>query len=58
MPIATIVSILEAVVSDLPTLVQVVEKLIAVYKSKDAPTSEDWQELNALADKSHKDLQS
>ena len=57
MPIAQIIAILEAVVSDLPTLVEVVTKLIEVYKSKEAPTDEDWAEINALCDKAHTTLQ-
>ncbi|MBS0984597.1 hypothetical protein M2305_003272 [Gluconobacter cerinus] len=52
-----IIQILIAVVEDVPTLIQVVEKIIEIYKSKEAPTEQDWEEINALCDKTHEDLQ-
>lgn len=57
MNITEIIAILEAVISDIPTLVEVVTKLIDIYKSKEAPTEADWQEINALCDKTHQALQ-
>lgn len=57
MNVAQIIQILIAVVEDVPTLIQVVEKIIEIYKSKEAPTDEDWKEINALCDKTHEELQ-
>ena len=57
MPISQIIVLLETVVSDIPLLVQLVTKLIEIYKSKEAPTEDDWTEINAICDKAHTDLQ-
>ena len=56
MPVSLIISCLEAAMADAPTLIEVVTKLIAIYKSKEAPTDQDWAEINALCDKAHNDL--
>lgn len=57
MPITEIASILETVISDIPTLVQIVEKLITIFKENRAPTDEEWQEMNALCDAASAKLQ-
>lgn len=54
----TIIKILIAVVDDVPTLIQVVEKIIAIYKSNNAPTDSDWEQINALVDQTHAELKS
>ena len=57
MDVVEIIKILEAVIEDVPTLIEVVEKIIAIYKQKGAPTTDDWTEINALVDKTHTTLQ-
>lgn len=55
--LATVLPILEAVVSDIPTLIQIVEKLVAIFKENREPTSAEWASIDALVDASHKKLQ-
>lgn len=57
MNIDTIIKILSAVVTDVPVLIEVVEKIIEIYQSKNAPTDADWEQINALVDQTHKALQ-
>ena len=57
MPVALIANILEAVISDVPTLITVVEKLIAIFKENREPSDSEWAEINALCDAAHKKVQ-
>lgn len=56
--LSTVLPILEAVIADIPTLIQIVEKLVAIYKENREPTSAEWASIDALVDASHKKLQS
>ncbi|WP_148262848.1 hypothetical protein [Acetobacter tropicalis] len=58
MNIDTIIKILSAVVTDVPVLIEVVEKIIEIYQSKNSPTDSDWEQINALVDQTHKELHS
>lgn len=57
MNISKILPILEAVISDIPTLIQIIEKLVAIYKENREPTSDEWKSIDALVDASHAKLQ-
>lgn len=55
--IQLIAQILEAVMSDIPLLVQVVEAIIPVFKENREPTAAEWDALQELLDQTHSDLQ-
>lgn len=55
--IQLIAQILEAVMSDVPLLVEVVESIIPVFKENREPTAAEWEALQTLLDQSHADLQ-
>ncbi|ARW49523.1 hypothetical protein [Acetobacter pasteurianus] len=57
MDLAAIASILETVISDVPTLISVVEKLVAIFKENRVPTSDEWASINATVDAAHEKLQ-
>lgn len=55
--IQLIAQILEAVMSDVPLLVEVVEAIIPIFKENREPTSAEWTALQTLLDQTHSDLQ-
>lgn len=55
--LSKLIEVLSVIVSDAPLLVEVVEKVVAIFKSKEAPTADDFTELNALLDQTHTALQ-
>lgn len=57
MDLAAISSILETVISDVPTLISVVEKLVTIFKENRVPTSDEWTSINAIVDAAHEKLQ-
>lgn len=58
MNLTEIASILTTVISDAPTLITLVEKLISIFKENRTPTSDEWAQINALVDAAHAKLQS
>lgn len=52
-----IISVITAVVADLPTLISILEKLIAIFKENRVPTADEWKTIDALVDASHAKLQ-
>ena len=52
-----IATLIETIISDAPTLINVVEKLIPIFKQDRAPTDAEWSEINDLVDATHKKLQ-
>ncbi|KAB8122204.1 hypothetical protein D3W54_15965 (plasmid) [Komagataeibacter medellinensis] len=57
MDLAAIAALVETVISDVPTLIQIVEQLITIFKENRAPTASEWASMNALVDKAHANLQ-
>lgn len=57
MNLLQIASILETVISDAPTLITLVEKLISIFKENRTPTSDEWKQINDLVDAAHAKLQ-
>lgn len=57
MDLAAIASILGTVISDVPTLISVVEKLVTIFKENRVPTSDEWASINAIVDAAHEKLQ-
>lgn len=57
MNFVALAGILETVISDVPTLLSVVEKLVTIFKDNRAPTDDEWTQINALVDASHAKLQ-
>ncbi|GAN84018.1 hypothetical protein [Novacetimonas hansenii] len=57
MNVAEIIPLLEAAISDIPTLITIIENLISIYKSGTAPTADQWASLNALAASVHNAVQ-
>lgn len=57
MSLAMIATLIETIISDAPTLINVVEKLIPIFKENRAPTDAEWSEINNLVDATHKKLQ-
>ncbi|GBR14105.1 hypothetical protein [Gluconobacter frateurii] len=52
-----VISVISAVVADLPTLITILEKLIAIFKEDRVPTADEWKSIDALVDASHAKLQ-
>lgn len=57
MELTAIAGILETVISDVPTLITVVEKIVTIFKEGRVPTDAEWASLNAAADAAHAKLQ-
>lgn len=57
MGIAAIISIITTVVSDAPTLLSIVEKVIPIIKDDRAPTSEEWSDIVTSITSAHDKLQ-
>lgn len=57
MSLVMIASLIETIISDAPTVINIVEKLIPIFKQDRAPTDAEWLEINNLVDATHKKLQ-
>lgn len=49
--------ILQAVLNDVPMLIEVVESIIPIFKENRVPTTEEWTALESLIGETHSTLQ-